>query len=176
MSRGRGREREALMAHEEAMQLHQAGLNRQGQDPQDRARLLDTVIESELDVTDDALANLRAKDFPLSNFDEETDTVEFKWMQEILDLFVKARYPHPGSGLQGLSRAWARGDSSDRLSALELDEFAKDESYKLGTFSRAKRGEEMAQQETSAKQVTETHAVREDSSSSRSGGLLGRLG
>lgn len=156
------------------MQLHEAGLARSDRDPGDRARLIDTVIESELDASDDALLNLRAKDFPLSNFDdEEIDTTEFKWMSEILDMFVKARHPHPGSGLQGLSRAWATQDGSDRLEALGLDEFAKDESFKMGTYSRAKRGEDMAQQETSAKSVQETHAVRDDNSSSNSG-LLGR--
>lgn len=169
-----GQSPEEIMAHEEAMQLHQAGLSKRDRDPQDRARLIDTVIESELEVSDDALSNLRAKDFPLSNFDEEIDTVEFKWMQEILDMFAKAQYPHPGSGLQGLSRAWAAGDSAAREQSLALDEFAMDEAFKLGTFSRAKRGEDMAQQETSAKQVTETHAVREDTGSS-SGGILGRL-
>ena len=174
MSRKNGQTQEALMAHEEAMQLHQAGLSQAEQTPKDRARLLETVIESELDATDGALSNLRAKDFPLSNFDEEVDTVEFKWMQEILDMFVKARYPHPGSGLQGLARAWAAGDTSERRQALGLDELAKDESFKLGTYSRAKRGEGMAQQETSAKQVTETHAVRENAGSGGSGGLLGR--
>jgi len=164
-----------MMAHEEAMQLHQAGLAQTGRDPGDRARLLDTVIESELDTSDDALSNLRAKDFPLSNFDEDTDTIEFKWMSEILDLFAKARYPHQDSGLTGLSRAWASGDASDRKQPLGLDDVAKDESYKLGVYSRAKRGEDMAQQETSAKQVTETHAVREDNGgSSGGGGLLGR--
>lgn len=173
MSRRNG-DREALMAHEEAMALHQAGLQQPGHTPEDRARLLDTVIESDLDTTDEALVNLRAKDFPLSNFDEETDTTEFKWMQEILDLFVKAEHPHPGSGLQGLAREWATGERGNRDTALGLDDYAKDESYKLGTYSRAKRGEDMAQQETSAKQVTETHAVRENSGSSRSGGLLGR--
>jgi len=162
------------MAHEETMQLHRANLGQPERTPQDRARLLDTVIESDLETSDDALANLRAKDFPLSNFDEETDTVEFKWMQEILDLFTKARHPHPGSGLQGLAREWATGERGDRKRALGLDEYAKDESYKLGTYSRAVRGEDMAQQETSAKQVTETHAVRDDNSSSRGGGLLGR--
>lgn len=165
---------EALMAHEEAMQLHQAGLRQSDQKPKDRARLLETVIESELDVTDDSLSNLRAKDFPLSNFEEEIDTTEFKWIQEILDMFVKARRPHPGSGLQGLSRAWAAGDAHERTESLDLDQFAKDESFKLGTFSRAKRGEGMAQQETSAKQVTETHAVRENGGSSSRGGILGR--
>lgn len=167
------RSQEALMAHEEAMQLHKAGLQSGGVSPQERARILETVIESELEATDGALSNLRAKDFPLGNYDED-DPVEFKWMQEILDMFSKARYPHPQSGLQGLARAWATGNPSNRRQALGLDEFARDESYKLGTYSRAKRGEDMAQQETSAKQVTETHAVREDGSSKGGGGLLSR--
>jgi len=163
------------MAHEENMTLHQAGLNQRSASPRDRARLLETVIESDLDASDDALMNLSAKDFPLGNYDdEEVDTTEFKWMSEILDMFIKARYPHPGSGLQGLSRAWAAQDPSERRQPLALDEFAKDESYKMGVYSRAKRGEDMAQQETSAKQVTETHAVRDDNGSS-SGGLLGRF-
>jgi hypothetical protein len=164
---------EALMAHEEAMQLHQAGLQQAGQGPGDRARVLDTVLESELETGDEALLNLRAKDFPLSNFEEEVDTVEFKWLAEILDMFSKARYPHPGSGLQGLARAWATGDTGNRRQALDLDEMAKDEAFKLGAFSRAKRGEDMAQQETSAKQVTETHAVSDNGGGSK-GGLLGR--
>lgn len=175
MSKQQEKQQQALMEHEEAMQLHKANL--QGshrKENGDRARLLDTVIESELEVTDSALSNLRAKDFPLSNFDERADTVEFKWMQEILDIFAKARYPHPESGLQGLARAWATGEMRNRKHALELDEFAKDESYKMGTFSRAKRGEEGFQQETNAKQVTETHAVRENGSSS-GGGILGRF-
>lgn len=166
-------DQEAVMAHEEAMQLHKAGLSSRGVSPRERARILETVIESELEATDGALTNLRAKDFPLGNYDED-DPVEFKWMTEILDMFSKARYPHPQSGLQGLARAWASGDSRNRRQALELDEFAKDESFKLGTYSRAKRGEDMAQQETSAKQVTETHAVRDDGSSKGGGGILGR--
>jgi hypothetical protein len=175
MSKQQERQQEALMEHEEAMQLHKANLQGTSRDKNgDRARLLDTVIESDLEATDDALANLRAKDFPLSNFDEGEDTVEFKWMQEILDIFTKARYPHPDSGLQGLARAWATGNMRNRRQALRLDEFAKDESFKLGTYSRAKRGEDMAQQETSAKQVTETHAVRENGSSSN-GGIRGWL-
>lgn len=167
-------QQEEIMAHEETMALHQAGLSQSGPSPRDQARFIESVIESELDVTDDALANLRAKDFPLSNFDDEdVDTTEFKWMSEILDLFVKSRYPHSGSGLQGLSRAWAAQDSSERRGALELGQYAKDESYKMGTYSRAKRGEDGMQQETASKSVSETHAVRDDSGSS-SGGLWGR--
>lgn len=163
------------MAHEETMALHQAGLSQPSRSPQDRARFMETVTESELESSDDALENLSAKDFPLSNFDDEdVDTTEFKWMSEILDLFVKSRYPHPGSGLQGLSRAWAAQDSSERRQSLGLDEFAIDESYKLGAFSRAKRGEDGFQQETASKSVNETHAVR-DSNGSSSGGLLSRF-
>ena len=166
------------MAHEETMQLHQANL--QGSNPpskQERARLLDKVVESEVEASgasEDALSNFRAKDFPLSNYDEESDTTEFKWMQEILDIFAKARHPHPGSGLHGLARAWATGDPGNRLRPLGLGEMANDEAYKLATFSRAKRGEGGFQQETNAKQVSETHAVRENESSS-SGGLMGRF-
>lgn len=170
----RQREQQDLMAHEETMQLHQAGLqhvNHQSQ--RDRQRLLDTVVESELEATDGSLDNLRAKDFPLSNFSDE-DTIEFKWMQEILDIYNKARYPHPDSGLQGLARAVAAGDPNERKQALGLDELAQDEAYKMGAYSRAKRGEDGFQQETSAKQVTETHAVR-DNASSGGGGILGRL-
>jgi hypothetical protein len=164
-----------MREHDEVMQLHQANQAQaqHAQSPAEQARLLDTMIESELDVSDDALANLRAKDFPLGNYDDEgVDTTEFKWIQEITRLLARARYPHPDSGLQGLSRAWATGDQSNRKEALGLHDLAKDEAYMLGTFSRAKRGEDMAQQETSAKQVTESHAIRE-SDDSGGGGILG---
>jgi hypothetical protein len=171
------RQQEEALEHEEVMALHQANTQqaRHGPNPADQARLLDKVVESELDTDDDGLSNLRAKDFPLGNYDEEADAHEFKWIQEILNIFSKARHPHARSGLQGLSRAWAAGDSGNRLGALALDELAQDEAYLLGTYSRAKRGEDMAQQETSAKQVNETHAIREDSGGSSSGGLLGRF-
>lgn len=163
------------MAHEETMALQQHGLSEASAGaPRDRSRFVETVLESELEASDDSLANLNAKDFPLAKFDdEEIDTTEFKWMAEILDMVVKARYPHPGSCLQGLTRAWAAQDSSERRQALGLDEFAQDESFKLGAFSRAKRGEGGFQQDTASKSVNETHAVR-DSNSSSSGGLLGR--
>ena len=169
-----GAQQKQIMEHEQEMALYQAGLSGQSPGPEDRARFLETVTDSDLTTSDDPLENLNAKDFTLSNFDEDgVDTTEIKWMSEILDLIVKARYPHPGSHIQGLTRAWAAHDSSERRQSLGLGEFAQDESYKLGTFSRAKRGEGGMQQETASKSVSETHAVR-DSSRSSSDGLLGR--
>ncbi len=165
--------------HDETMQLHQVNQQqaRNGRDPADQARLVDKMVESELEVSDDSMANLKAKDFPLGNYDDEgVDTTEFKWVQEIMRLFARGRYPHPRSGLQGLSREWATGDAGNRKEAVGLDEQAEDEGFLLGTFGRAKRGEDMAQQETSAKQVTESHAIHEEGGSSNRGGLLEKLG
>lgn len=162
------------MEHEEDMALLQGGLSGQSLGPEDRARFLQTALESELETSEASLENLNAKDFAMSNFDEEgIETTEIKWMSEILDLITKARYPHPGSEIQGLARAWAAQDTSERRQSLGLDEFAQDESYKLGTFSRAKRGEGGMQQETASKSVSETHAVR-DGERSSGNGLLGR--
>ena len=177
MSREQRESQERAIQHEEVMALHEANQRQaqNGPSPADQARLLDKVVDSELETADTGLKNLRAKDFPLSNYDEEVDTVEFKWKQEIIDIFSKSRYPHSESGLQGLSRAWATGDSANRLQALDLDEFAADEAYLMGTYSRAKRGEGGMQQETSAKQVTESHAIRDDATQNKSsGGLIGR--
>lgn len=169
-------QQERAIEHDELMALHKANARRSQNGPShgDQARLLDKVTESELETGDVGLENLRAKDFPLSNYDDGPDTTEFKWMQEILNIFSKARHPHPRSGLQGLARAWACGDPGNRLEALGLDELARDEAFLLGTYSRAKRGEGMAQQETSAKQVTESHAIRENASGGSKGGLIGR--
>lgn len=174
---GHKEQQEEAMAHQEIMALHQNNDHqaRHAPSPSEQAHLIDNVVESELTTDDEGLQNLRAKDFPLSNYDDEVDTVEFKWVQEILNLLSKARHPHPGSGLQGLARAWATGDPDERLEALDPDEFARDEAFLMGTYSRAKRGEGMAQQETSAKQVQESHAIRHDSGSSSGGGLLGRF-
>jgi len=178
MAEQNGTQEEALR-HDADLRLHEANQRqaRRGPDPAQQARLLDKMVESELEVPVDALENLGAKDFPLSNYDDEgVDTTEFKWLQEIMRLFALGRYPHPGSGLQELSRAWATGDTNNRQEALGLDEQAEVEAFITGTFSRAKRGEDMAQQETSAKQVTESHAIHEDSGSGERGGLLGKLG
>ena len=162
------------MGREETMALHQHGLAESAGGPKDRARFIESVLDSELEASDDSLSNLSAKDFPLAKFDDdEVDTTEFKWMSEILDMVVKARHPHPGSHLQGLTRAWGAQETSERRQALGLDEFAVDESFKLGAFSRAKRGEGGFQQDTASKSVNETHAVR-DSNGSSSSGLLAR--
>lgn len=170
-------QQEKAMEHEELMALHDANTRQSqtGPTPADQARLLEQTVETDLETDDPGLENLSAKDFPLSNYEEEVDTVEFKWQQEIMNLFSKARHPHPGSGLQGLSRAWAAGNSSDRLESLSPEELAQDEGYLLGTFSRAKRGEGMAQQETTAKSINESHAIRDgNSSTSSGGGIIGR--
>lgn len=170
-------QQDRAMEHEAELALHKGNFQQAGRGPSpaDQARLLDKVVESELETTDTGLENLRAKDFPLGNYDDEVDTFEFKWFQEILNIFSKARHPHPRSGLQGLSRAWAAGDAAERLQALNLAEYSRDEAYLLGTYSRATRGEDMAQQETAAKQVTESHAIREGGGSSSKGGILGRF-
>jgi len=173
---GHSEGQEEVMEHDEFMALHQNNNQNSAPSPSEQAHLIDNVVESELETDDKGLENLSAKDFPLSNYDDEVDTVEFKWLQEILNMFSKARHPHPDSALQGLARAWAVGDSDERLEALGPDDVARDESYLMGTYSRAKRGEGMAQQETSAKQVQESHAIRHGSGSSSSGGgLLGRF-
>lgn len=169
-------QQEEVLSHNEAMLLHEANTKRRSDpDRVGQARVLETVLESDLETSDDGITNLNARDFALSNYDPETDTTEFKWLQEILNIFSKARYPHPRSGLTGLSRAWAAGDAGDRLQPLGLDELARDEAYLMGTFSRAKRGENMKQQETSAKQVQETHAISDRNSSSGGGGIRGRI-
>ena len=168
-------QQEKAMEHEVEMALHEGNARRarHAPGPGDQARLLDTVLESGLETDDDGLANLNAQDFPLSNYEEGIGTVEFKFLQEIVYIFSKARYPHPRSGMAGLSRAWAAGDAGDRLRPLGLDEFARDEAYLMGTYSRAMRGEGMAQQETTGKMISESHAYHDDASSS-GGGLRER--
>lgn len=180
MSKTNGQSQEQAMDRQEFMALHQNNTTRarEGPSPSERASLIDNVVETELETGDKGLSNLGAKDFTLSNYDEEVDTVEFKWIQEIVNILSKSRHPHPGSGVTGLSRAWAAGDPTNRLEPLSPEELAQDEVYLLGTFSRAKRGEGMAQQETSGKMITESHAIQDsrDSRSSSGGGLLGRFG
>jgi len=172
--RAQAEQQDRLVQHDLEMALHQGNtrMAQYGPSPGEQARLLDTVLETELQTEDPGLGNLSAKDFPLSNYEERVDSIEFKLVQEILNIFSKARYPHPRSGLQGLARAWAAGDSGNRLRALDLDEMANDEAFLLGTYSRAKRGEGMAQQESSGKMITESHAIHDDVSSARGGGGL----
>ena len=163
------RARESAMEHAERMALH--GVNRHmaeaGPSPAEQARILEKVLETELEATDDALDNLTAQDFPLSNYEEEIGTTEFKFLQEIVNVFAKARYPHPRSGMTGLARAVASGDASNRLQPLELEEQARDEAYLMGTFARARRGEDLKQQDVTGKIITESHAYHENKSTDR---------
>lgn len=145
----------------------------QGQQPGDRARLLEVTVDSELEGASDALANLNAKDFPLANYDELADAFEFKGIQEILSVLDEARHPHPDSVLQGAVREWAFDDQNESLEARSPEETIMNESYLLGTYSRATRGEEGFQQETSAKQTRESITVDEDTSSG--GGLRSNI-
>lgn len=172
-------QRERAMAHDELMALHKANSHLADGEPdfEERARLLESVTETELETGDESLENLVAKDFPLSFYTEAEsgDVTEYRWMIEIIQMFTNARYPHPKSGLQGLARAWAAGDPADRLEAKELHEIARDEGYLMGSYSRATRGDDGSQQEVAAKQVTESHAVTDRKHSPDYGGLLGRF-
>lgn len=145
----------------------------QGQQPQDRARLLELAVDTDLDAPSNALRNLRAKDFPLANYDELADSFEVKGVQEILALLDEARHPHPDSVLQGAVREWAFDDEAESLEARRPEEAIVKESFLLGTYSRFTRGEEGFQQETSAKQTRESITVDEDAS--ESGRLRSRI-
>lgn len=142
--------------------IHQKNIQGlQGEQPGDRARLLEVTVDSELEAPTDALRNLRAKDFPLANYDELADSFEVKGIQEILAVLDEARHPHPESVLQGAVREWAFDDQTESLEARTPKEAIKNESFLLGTYSRATRGEDGFQQETSAKQTRESITVDE---------------
>lgn len=160
---------------QQELAMHQEGMRAmQEMSRKERARLLEATVESELEATSDGLDNLKAKDFPLANYDDEADVHEFKWLQEIILEFQRAKHPHPDSVLQGPIREWAFDDPTASLEALDMDEFIQDETYFMGTFSRATRGEDGFQQETNAKQVRESYAVNEGNDGG-GGGLLGRF-
>lgn len=168
-------EQKELKQEQRRLHTHSTNLQRMdGQDPADRARLLEITTESELQSPTEAMQNLNAKDFPLANYDEEADSWEFKGMAEILDLLDEVRFPHKDSVLQGAVREWAYDDPNASLEAKNPNEYIVGESFKLGTYSRATRGEEGFQQETSAKQTRESISVDEGVSGSR-GGLRSKI-
>ncbi len=138
----------------------------EGDQPGDRARLLELAVDSDLEAPTEALENLKAKDFPLSNYDELADSWEVKGVQEILSVLDEARHPHPESILQGAVREYAFDDENESLEARSPEEAIENESFLLGTYSRFTRGEDGFQQETSAKQTREAITVDQDKDSS----------
>jgi hypothetical protein len=168
---------EALMNQQRDIQLHRENLRGERPNQLAGAYYISEVVDSELEASSDSLDNLSAKDFPLANFDGEgVDTTEFKWLAEIYLLFDRAQYPHPRSGLVGVARQWAFDDTARAEEHLGLDEVIMDETFAMGAYSRAKRGEGMAQQE-SANKVTEERRSEIDGgdSSSGRGGIMGWL-
>lgn len=142
--------------------IHQQNIRgMQHDEPDDRARLLEVTVDSELEAPSSSLMNLRAKDFPLANYDELADSFEFKGLQEIVALLDEARHPHPDSVLQGAVREWAFDQPGEALEARGPEETIVGETFLLGTYSRATRGEDGFQQETSAKQTKESITVDE---------------
>lgn len=167
---------------QQAREMQRAALQQQqlqqlqGKQPDDRARLLDEAVKSELDSPSKELENLKARDFPLSNYDEgRTDTFEFKGVQEILSLLDEVRYPHEESVLQGAVREYAFDDQSESLQARTPGEAIVNESFLLGTYSRAKRGEGGFERETNAKQTHEAITVDDGQSGSKKGRLRKKI-
>lgn len=166
---------EAVSAAKKA-KFHERNLAGMGANqPDDRARLLEVTVDSDLDAPTEGLRNLSAKDFPLANYDDLADTFEFKGIQEILALLDEVRHPHPDSVLQGAVREWAFDEPGEALQSRSTEEMIVSESYLLGTYSRATRGEDGFQQETSAKQTRESITVDEGGSASGGGGLRSKL-
>lgn len=166
---------------QQARQMQEAALQQQQlqqidqQQTGDRARLLEVAVHSELDSPSEELENLKARDFPLSNYDEgRQDTFEFKGVQEILSLLDEVRYPHEESVLQGSVREYAFDDPGESLAARSPGEAIVNESYLLGTYSRAKRGEGGFERETNAKETREVSTVGEESQG-KSGGLRNKI-
>jgi len=161
MPQSNGQSREEAMEEQRKQRVHERNIAGMPEQDGDRARLLEVTVDSDLDAPNEALANLRAKDFPLANYDELADSWEFKGMQEILALLAEVRHPHPESVLQGAVREWAFDEPGEALEARDPEDFIENEAFLLGTYSRATRGEEGFQQETSAKQTRESITVDE---------------
>lgn len=174
MSKADRRRREQERKREQEHALHQSNLT-QAQAPSgaERANLIETTVESELDEPSrQLLHNLASKDIPLANFDED-DIHEMKWFQEILLEKFKAAHPHSDSVLQGTVREWAFDDPSESYEALSPEEEIEADTFQWGTYSRATRAEDGFQQETNSKQISES-VTRSPDRDTSGGGLLGR--
>lgn len=144
-------------------QLHAQNL--QGQQSQDsRADLIQEVVQSDLDGTA-GLQNLNARDFPLANLDD-ADVQEVRWMFEIYGHFDKIARPHRGSGMIGPFRVWASHGEADPAFPPDMAELNASDQYVLGNYTRATRGHQMAQQETTGKSIQESWLHDYDESAS----------
>jgi hypothetical protein len=140
----------------------------------EQASLLHEVTQTDAEAgTAEQLANLLAKDLPLANFDEEHITEHRWWLEAVLERY-QAMHPPSDSAMTGAARAWGADDADAWLEPLGEANLMRDEGGIKVAFSRVTRGEDMAQQETSAKSINENTVHRDDRSTS-GGGLLGRF-
>lgn len=151
--------------------LHAAQIQGQGVHGQgSRADVMETAVKTDLEGPR-GLNNLNARDFPLANLDSE-DVQESRWNFEIYRLFYQMNRPHPGSAAIGPYRVWASHGGEEPIFPLDMNEFNQSEQFTFGSYTRATRGHQMAQQETSAKQITESflHDIED-----KAGGLSDKL-
>lgn len=134
-----------------------------GQQNGSQADLIETTVQTDLDGPD-GLSNLKARDFPLGNLDD-ADVQEARWNFEIYRLFYEMEHPHPASAAIGPYRVWASHGQEEPIYPVDMEEFNDSEQYTFGSYTRATRGHQMAQQETSAKQIQESRLLDIDEGS-----------
>lgn len=154
----------------------QQGLTMDGDTPEQRARLLEMLTDTDLEPPSQRfLANLAVKDLPLANLDE-ADKHEFKWdiVENTMETFIAA-HPHDDSGVYGGFRAYVYDDPSEALEPLSRDEIQQARTFLWQVYALATRAEDMRQQEIASKQSNES-IVRREGFESESGGFLSRVG
>lgn len=172
MSERRATER--AREQEQDVRIAQQGMQSAGPSAAQQASLLHEVTQTEaIAGTADQLQNLLTKDLPLANFDEEHITEHRWWLEAVLERY-RAMHPPSDSAMTGAARAWAADDPDAWIDPLDETSLMRDEGGIKVAFSRITRGEEMAQQETSAKSINENTVHRDDRTGSK-GGILGRI-
>jgi len=154
--------------------IGQQGLSEPGDDPADRARLLDMLTDTDLEPPSQGfLANLAVKDLPLANLDE-ADKHEFKWdiVENTMETFIAA-HPHDDSAVYGGARAVIYDDPSEALEPLSRSEVQQARTFLWQIYARATRAEDMRQQEIAGKQSNES-IVRREGFDDSSGGFINR--
>lgn len=134
--------------------IHAAALQQAGQQQESRADLIETAVRSDL-TGPRGLTNMGARDFPLANLDD-ADIQESRWLFEIYRLFHQMSRPHPDSAAVGPYRVWASHGQEEPLYPLDMEEYNRSEQYTFGSYTRATRGHQMAQQETANKSIQES--------------------